>query len=107
LIFSLTGGQNEASGIDLGMLYRTGTLDTRRHQIWFIGEGTVNILLLYPPFTLKSVSTKDGNAVINAISPGVAYDSMRDKIVAWWGADSRCGDTQANEVYILEPDNLT
>jgi hypothetical protein len=27
--------------------------------------------------------------------------------VAWWGADSRCGDTQANEVYILEPDNLS
>lgn len=94
-------------GINLDMLFRTGTLDTKRHQIWLVGDGTVNTLLLHPPFTLESIPTRDGDAIINADSPGVAYDPVRDKIMAWCGADSRCGDTQADEVYILNPDSLT
>ncbi|KFI22370.1 kelch repeat-containing protein [Nitrosococcus oceani] len=94
------------SEIDLDMLYRTGTLDAKRHQIWFVGDGTVNTLLLHPPFTLKSISTKGNNAIVNTLSPGVAYDPVRDNITAWCGADSRCRDTRANEVYILNPDSL-
>ncbi|ADE16279.1 Kelch repeat protein [Nitrosococcus halophilus Nc 4] len=105
--FSMNMWIKEVSGIDLDMLYRTGTLDTRRHQIWFVGDGAVNTLLLHPPFTLESIATMGGDAIINAGSPGVAYDPLRDKIVAWCGASSLCGSTQANEVYILDPVTLT
>jgi hypothetical protein len=48
--FFINRWTKEASGIDLGMFYRTGTLDTRRHQICFIGEGAVNTLLTLSTF---------------------------------------------------------
>ncbi|ADJ28631.1 galactose oxidase [Nitrosococcus watsonii] len=95
------------SEIDLDMLYRTGTLDTKRHQIWFVGDGTVNTLLLHPPFTLETIPTKGGNAIVNTRSPGVAYDPVGDQIVAWCGRAPKCRGAQTNEVYILDPVKFT
>ncbi|ABA58432.1 Kelch repeat protein [Nitrosococcus oceani ATCC 19707] len=95
------------SGIDLDMLFRTGTLDTKRHQIWFVGDGTVNTLLLHPPFTLAAIPTKGGDAIVNTRSPGVAYDPVGDQIVAWCGRAPKCRGAQTNEVYILDPAKLT
>src|SRR5699024_1158282 len=57
-------------------------------------------------------TTTGATAIVDTWSPGVAYDPVRDRIVAWCGGDSRCASddagtaTTADQVYWLNPETL-
>jgi hypothetical protein len=64
----------------------TAVIDPTRNLFVRIGEGAVytfDLSLPVPNVTTVELPTTGGSAVTNYGSPGLAYDPVRDKIVAW------------------------
>ncbi|MGE0825950.1 MAG: hypothetical protein AB7G75_29720 [Candidatus Binatia bacterium] len=77
------------------------TMDTKRRRFYLIGydslarAGRVYYYdLNETPPVLRQQVTSGGEAVINTIRPGVTYDTVADRILAWSGG---------NTVYALDP----
>lgn len=76
--------RNTASGIGYGM---TGAIDTKRHKYVFVGLDGVKMATLTATGTiaLQTVGTTGATAMVGAKFPGLAYDPVSDRIVAWAG----------------------
>jgi len=77
--------------------YISATIDTKRHLFVVVGDGFV---LAYDissggNTTRQTWTTTGATAIVGKGYPGVAYDSINDRIVAWSGGDT---------VYSLNPD---
>ncbi len=74
----------------------TGVMDTKRHLFMMIGNGAVrayDVTVANP--VMQTWNTTGGASIVNANNnPGVAYDSVNDRIVGWNGG---------NTVYSLDP----
>jgi Bacterial Ig domain len=66
---------------------QTATIDTKRRLFVSIGNGKVFIYNLNTSgqITRETILTTGDIAIINKSFPGVAYDPVHDKIVAWQG----------------------
>lgn len=69
----------------------SGALDTKRRKFVMIGQGSVHVIDLKTG-SMTDVKTTGDSAIINAASPGLAYDPIGDRMVAWHGG---------NKVYAL------
>jgi len=77
----------------------TAAIDPVRKKFVILGGGQAWVYNIGgSTFTKQPLSTTGGSAIINAGYPGVAYDSTRDRIVAWSGG---------NAVYELNLDTNT
>ena len=77
--------------------YKTAEIDPRRRKLVAVGKGEVLSWDISTPGTvsLENLSTTGATAIIDASSPGLAYDPVSDKLVAWSGGA---------EVYTLDLD---
>ena len=79
------------------------TLDTKRHWLWLLGNGKVQVIDLdKPPYHARTVPTAGGDLVLHGGFPGVLYDPKRDRIVAYSNGRHFKGDTRS--VFFLNPD---
>lgn len=82
--------------------HSTGTVDTKRRRFYIVGyntsidAGQVHYYDIGPSSTyrLQTVSTTGGASVINSSYPGLEYDPVTDRVIAWNGGDT---------VYALDP----
>jgi len=76
-----------ANGIDYHM---TATIDPVRKKFVIIGAGSVYTYDINPgsTYTRKTMSTTNGSATVNSGYPGLAYDPISDRIVAWNGGNT-------------------
>lgn len=66
--------------------YQTGAIDTKRGQWVLIGGGKVFTYDLRGGKPVRIAwATSGGDSVVAAANPGVDYDPVRDRIVAWAG----------------------
>lgn len=78
-------------------IYHTSVIDPVRKNMIILGQGDAFIIDISSgsSYVRQTYSTTGGSAVINAAWPGLAYDSVHDRVVGWAGGDT---------VYVL---NLT
>jgi len=91
------GGYGKASAV----------IDPVREKFVIVGPSGVEIidLKLGSDYSAVHLNTTGPQTIItDGRSPGLAYDSSRDKIVAWDGSDS---GTTPGTVYVLDIDNAT
>ena len=74
----------------------TGVLDSKRQTFISVGNGAVTAFDLSSGsnFKMQTWATTGGASILNYTNPGVAYDPISDRIVAWAGG---------NTVYTLDP----
>lgn len=84
------------TGIGYGM---TGTIDTKRRKFVFVGQDGVKMYDLNATGTIprQNLTTTGATAMVGAKFPGVAYDPVSDRIVAWAGGGT---------LYLLNMDTL-
>lgn len=92
-----TDTYKELSNADYTSYYMTGVIDTKRHLFVQIGDGYT---LAYniaagSNYARQTWTTTGANAIVKNGYPGLAYDPITDRIVAWDGGDT---------VYLLNPD---
>lgn len=75
--------------------HMTGTIDHARKKLFIVGGGQAWVYDL-TTFQRQAIDTTGASAIVNASSPGLAYDSDRGLIVAWSGGDT---------VYTYHPDS--
>ncbi len=75
---------------------RTGVFDSKRQLFISIGNGQVTAydVSAGSKYAKQTWATTGGSSILNAPGPGVAYDPISDRIVAWTGG---------NTVYTLDP----
>lgn len=83
--------------------HANGVLDTTRKRFYVIGDGwqkyyDVSVTTDYAPHDIGS--SGDSGAIVGSLYPGMDYDPVRDRIVAWRPTDS----TQGNTVWQLNLD---
>ena len=78
---------NNGIGIDYHM---TGVIDPVRKKFVIIGAGQSWLYDISPSSTYakQTLNTVGGDAIINSLYPGLAYDPVSDRIVAWNGGDA-------------------
>jgi hypothetical protein len=77
-----------------------GALDTKRNRIVIIGAngGEIKVIdLSDPTYAIQSIATSGGGSHVLNGQPGVVYDPVVDRIVAWDGGP----------VWVLHPENWT
>ena len=73
----------------------TGCLDSKRGVLVFVGGGAVHTFQVRSGTPrLEDWTTTGDTAIINQTAPGVAYDPVLDRVIAW----------QGGPVYVLNPD---
>jgi hypothetical protein len=67
----------------------SGVIHPRQRKLVLVGTGRVYLYDLGPKswHWRRSLSTKGGDAIVNGVYPGLAYDPVSDRIVAWNGGD--------------------
>jgi hypothetical protein len=70
--------------------HMTGAIDPTRRRFVIVGAGRVYVYDIGPRswYTRKTLRTTGGDAIVNSSYPGLAYDPVTDRIVAWNGGDS-------------------
>ncbi|MGE0822515.1 MAG: hypothetical protein AB7G75_22315 [Candidatus Binatia bacterium] len=83
-------------GIDYHL---TGVIDPKRKKFIMLGNQQAWVIDITPGIlhTVQPLVTSGGAPIINSGYPGLAYDPVRDRIVAWNGGDT---------VYALDLDTL-
>jgi len=68
----------------------SATLDPKRKKFVIIGAGSVYLYDISPGSTYArtTLSTSGGAAIVSSGYPGLAYDPVQDRIVAWNGGDT-------------------
>jgi parallel beta-helix repeat protein len=68
----------------------TGVIDPVRKKLIMVGRGQQWIIDISPgsSTTMKPLGSTGGGAIVGSPSPGLAYDSANDRIVAWSGGDT-------------------
>jgi hypothetical protein len=76
-----------------------GAVDTKRRKMLFMGHGDVYVsnLNTFGTIVRESPSTSGDTSIESAVYPGVAYDPVSDRIVAWSGGA---------DVYTLNMDTM-
>jgi hypothetical protein len=74
--------------------YDSAAIDTKRRKWVMIGSDGVNVIDL-STYQMTKMVTTNTPSLVNASAPGVAYDPVADRIVAWHGG---------SEVYALNMD---
>lgn len=75
-------------GAWLGVDYHlSGTIDTKRRKFVMLGPGGVQVIDL-STYRMSTMATTNTPSLVNASSPGVAYDPVADRIVAWHGGSN-------------------
>lgn len=78
--------------------YQTGTIDTKRGLWVLVGSGKVFAVDVRSGAPVRQTwKTTGGDALVSKANPGVDYDPVRDRIVAWAGG----------AVYSLDPESKT
>ncbi len=79
---------------------KTATIDTKRNKFVVVGSGIVYVYNLKPTGTLirQTLMTTGDATMVNARYPGLDYDPISDRIVAWHGG---------KYVYTLDMDSRT
>lgn len=62
----------------------SGTIDTKRRKFVMIGNGSVQVVDLNTN-QLSTMPTSNTPGLVNQSSPGIDYDPVADRIVAWHG----------------------
>jgi hypothetical protein len=75
-----------ASGINES-IYSTGAIDTKRRKFVMVGHDGVKVVDL-ATFEMRTMATTNAPSLVNDASPGVAYDPVADRIVAWAGGSN-------------------
>ncbi|HVE41724.1 MAG TPA: FecR family protein [Planctomycetota bacterium] len=79
-----------------GFYYQTGAFDTKRGLWILVGAGQVFSYDLRSPRPVRTVwKTSGADAVVAATNPGVDYDPVRDRVVAWAGGPVCALDPEA------------
>ena len=65
-------------------IFSTATIDTKRRKFVFIGNDGVKVVDL-TTYETTTMATTNTPPLVNVGSPGVAYDPVADRIVAWSG----------------------
>lgn len=73
--------------------HSTAVIDPIRKKFVIVGAGKVHVYDIARPGGLmgpsrKVLSTKGGDPIVKSIYPGLAYDRVTDRIVAWNGGDT-------------------
>lgn len=70
--------------------HMTGVVAVARRKFVIVGAGQVYVYDIGPRswYTRRTLRTTGGEAIVNSIYPGVAYDPTTERIVAWNGGDS-------------------
>lgn len=73
--------------------HSTAVIDPVRKKFVIVGAGRVHVYDISRPRSFfgpsrRILSTSGGDAVVKSIYPGLAYDPVSDRIVAWNGGDS-------------------
>jgi len=76
-------------------IHMTATIDPIRKKLVIVGGGwsSTGGVIVYnigsgSTYTRESWATTGGNAVVNAASPGLAYDPVSDRIIGWAGGNT-------------------
>lgn len=85
---------------------RSAALDPKRRLIVEVGGGTVTTFdLTTPGLTARTLTTTGGGTVVNPVNPGLAYDPVTDRIIAWsGGADVYSLDVETSAWERITPD---
>jgi hypothetical protein len=78
-----------ASGNPIG--YRmTGVIDPVRRKFVLVGNGRVFVYDIGPRswYTRQTLNTRGGKPIVDSGYPGLAYDPVSERIVAWNGGDN-------------------
>lgn len=80
--------------------HMTGVIDPVRRKFVVVGSGQVFAYDIGPRswHTRQTLKTRGGRVIVDSIYPGLAYDPISDRIVAWNGGDT---------VYALNLDTST
>ncbi|MGH8769555.1 MAG: kelch repeat-containing protein [Burkholderiales bacterium] len=65
----------------------SGAIDPKRRKFVMLGDGDAFDIDL-STHAMKKLVTRGGDAVINSDSPGLAYDPVADRMVAWSGGNT-------------------
>ncbi|MGE0826054.1 MAG: hypothetical protein AB7P18_28500, partial [Candidatus Binatia bacterium] len=91
-----------SAAVNLGY-HLNATMDTKRRRFYIVGYDSVaqtGRVYYYDlnenPPVLRQQVTSGGNTILNAIRPGVTYDTVSDRLLAWAGGST---------VYALDPDS--
>jgi len=70
--------------------YMTGILDPVRRKFFLFGRGDQWVIDVGPESTFapQEFKTTGGDALVNSVSPGLAYDPVSERIVGWNGGDT-------------------
>lgn len=77
-----------------GHSFTTATIDPARRKFVLVGGrseyGAVHVIDLAPgsSYAIRKLATTGDTAILNSRSPGVTYDPVRDRIVAWDGSST-------------------
>ncbi len=68
----------------------SATVDPKRKKFVMIGAGSVYLydISAGSTYTRKTLPTSGGSAIVSSSYPGLAYDPVRDRIVAWNGGNT-------------------
>lgn len=69
--------------------HMSGVIDPTRRKFVIVGRGRVYVYDIGPRswYTRKTLATSGSNPIVDGIYPGLAYDPVSDRIVAWNGGD--------------------
>jgi hypothetical protein len=67
--------------------YKSAAIDTKRRKYVMIGSDGVKVIDL-SSYQMSSMATTNTPSLVNASAPGVAYDPVADRIVAWSGGSN-------------------
>jgi len=84
---SYTRYDNSQQGINY---HTTAVIDPKRKKFVMLGAGDAWIIDIGPTSTyaIQPLTTSGGSAIINSDYPGLAYDPVSDRIVAWNGGNT-------------------
>ena len=68
-------------------LYFSGALDTKRRKFVMVGDGVVKVIDL-ATYQMTTMSTTNAPGILSQSSPGLEYDPVADRIVAWNGGSN-------------------
>ena len=70
--------------------HMTGVIDPKRRRFVIVGAGRVYMydIGLRSSFRRRTLATDGADSLVNSIYPGLAYDPVADRIVAWNGGDT-------------------
>jgi hypothetical protein len=79
-----------ASAKSLPGYWYTGVIDPKRRKFVMMGGGSAYIIDIGAgsTYVTQTLTTTGGDAMISAGYPGLAYDPVRDRIVAWSGGNT-------------------